>query len=423
MSAKRVAGAAEGARSRMLLVLVMQCAIVLLCVTVTTLFALWAQERSLRDATVDRVLDVARSLAELDQVIDGVAAPRAEATARLQPLADLVASASGVDYVVITDADGIRLTHPTPSERGRPVSTDPTDVLAGGIFVGTETGTIGPTLRAKVPVRDGDRVVGTASVGILESKIVADFTSITTSVLPWVAGSVVVGCLASAGVTMLVRARMRRLEGEARELQEQRRLAAALRDQTHEFHTRLHVIRGLVAEGETAAALDYVADIVPVASVAVAGARLDDGKAQAVVDGAAAMATARGVVVEVDSASEVLPDAMHDDDLLVLSNLCRNAVEAAAGRVHVMVRADEAGTRIVVADDGRGVDPSQVLRLFERGATSKGAGRGVGLDLVRRVVASRGGSVEVGSSRWGGALFCVDMPLRADGEGAARGDR
>ena len=410
-----------GARGRMILVLVMQCAIVLLCVSVATVFALWVQERSLREATIERVLDVAHSLAELDQVIVGVGGPRAEATAQLQPLADLVASASGVDYVVITDSEGIRLTHPTAAERGRRVSTDPSGVLAGEVFVGTETGTLGPTLRAKVPVRDGDRVVGTASVGILEGKIVADFASVTSSVLPWVAGSVVVGCLASAGVTMLVRGRMRRLENETRELHEQRRLAAALRDQTHEFHTRLHVIRGLVAEGETGAALEYVADIVPVASPAEGAVVLGDARAQAIIDGAAAMAAERTVVVAVDASSSAAPAVMDDDDLSVLSNLCRNAVEAAASRVKVTVSADEEGTRIAVADDGTGVDPSRIAQLFERGSTSKGTGRGIGLDLVRRVVASRDGTVEVGTSPWGGAVFIVEMPRVHGSEGAAHG--
>ncbi|MFN7243002.1 MAG: hypothetical protein ACK4M5_07085, partial [Dietzia cercidiphylli] len=162
-------------RFRLLVVLLIQCAVVVTCVGLTAFAAARAQERQVREATTERVLAVARSLADLDQV--RVAIGRGDAEQELQPLTELIQQASGVDYVVISDARGIRITHPVAGERGRPVSTDPSDVLAGATFVGTEEGTLGPTLRAKVPVyRDGD-VVGAASVGVLESEIAADLRS------------------------------------------------------------------------------------------------------------------------------------------------------------------------------------------------------------------------------------------------------
>ncbi len=399
-------------RGRVVFVLVMQCLVVLLCVGVTTAIAIGVQERSLRSATEERVLAVARSLAGLDQVRDALPLPREEATDLLQPLADLVTEASGVDYVVITDADGIRLTHPTPAERGQPVSTDPSDVLAGETFVGTETGTLGPTLRAKVPILDGTTVIGTASVGILESEIAADFTAAIGGLLPWVVGSVIVGCLVSALLTSLVRRRVRRLEGEARELLSQRRVAAALRDQTHEFHTRLHVVRGLVAEGDAAAALEYIAGLVPVTSASPRG-HIADARARAILDAAVADLAARAGVLEIAEQSAVAPAVLGDDDLLVLSNLCRNATEAARSRVSVLLLADADRLHLEVGDDGPGIDAAQIGRIFDRGMSTKGTQRGIGLDLVRRAVGARGGAIEVGRSPWGGALFTVDVPIAA----------
>lgn len=101
-------------RVRLAVLLALQCTVVLVCVLATTLVAMSTQERSIRTATEERVLDVARSLAELDQVRRAVLLDADAATAELQPLADVVAAASGVDYVVVTDARGIRLTHPKP---------------------------------------------------------------------------------------------------------------------------------------------------------------------------------------------------------------------------------------------------------------------------------------------------------------------
>jgi two-component system, CitB family, sensor kinase len=402
---------AAPARVRIAVLLVLQCAIVLVCVLATTLIAFAVQERSIRAATEERVLDVAQSLAELDQVQRAVLLDRSAATAELQPLADVLENASGVDYVVVTDADGIRLTHPTADERGLPVSTDATDVLAGATFVGTETGTIGPTLRAKVPVFAGSTVIGTASVGILESRLAQSFEEAAAGLLPWVVGSIVVGMLLSAGVVAILRRRVRRLEADARELDTQRRVAAALRDQTHEFHTRLHVIRGLVADGAADDALAYIGGISPVSSEHRM-ATVDDPTLRALLEGCAAELAERGGSLEVDERSAAARGAVGEDELLVVANLVRNAIEAAGagGRVHVLVHADDARVTVDVADDGPGVPAGEVERIFQRGVSSKAAGgRGVGLDLVRRIVAGRNGTVTVGASAWGGARFTVEL--------------
>lgn len=393
-------------RVRLAVLLALQCAVVLVCVLATTLVAMSVQERSIRAATEERVLDVATSLVELDQVQSAVLLDTDAATAELQPLADVVAAASGVDYVVVTDARGIRLTHPNPAERGRSVSTDATAVLGGETFLGTETGTIGPSLRAKVPVRslDGD-VVGTASVGVLESEISGSYDEAVGGLLPWVAGSIVLGVVLSGLLTAALRRRVRRLEADARELETQRRISGALRDQTHEFHTRLHVIRGLVAEGETGDALSYIGGLAPVAS----GLPIDDPALRALLEGL----SAEHAGLRVDPASLVPRGVVDDDALTVIGNLVRNAAEAAGpeGHVDVLVLAGDERLTIDVADDGPGVAPADAARIFDRGVSSKAAsGRGVGLDLVRRIAGTRGGSVTVGRSASGGARFTVELP-------------
>ncbi|WP_165067571.1 sensor histidine kinase [Marisediminicola senii] len=400
-------------KTSMLLVLVMQCIVVLSCVGVTTLVAVTVQERSIRSATTDRVLDVSRSLADLAQVRAAVQLDAETAMGELQPLADTIERASGVDYVVITDADGIRLTHPTASERGLPVSTDPSKVLAGESFVGTESGTIGSTLRAKVPVFDGGTVVGTASVGILESTIAQDLDDAIGGLLPWVLGSVVLGCLVSALLTGALRRSVRPVEERAREAETQRQIAGALRDHTHEFRTRLHVIRGLVAEGESGAVLEYVDRLVPPTTVMDAASAVTDPALRTLLDAYAAEFADRDGSLEVDPLTTVGAGVLDDTDLLVVSNLCRNAIEAADGRVRVLAVADTTDLHVDVNDDGPGIAPELVDRIFERGVSSKGGpdDRGVGLDIVRREVAHRGGSITVSRSPWGGARFTVEMPL------------
>lgn len=408
-------GGLRSPRLRNALVLLVQCCVVVGCVAVTTVAASAVQERHLRIETEQRVLAVAQSLAELDQVQQAIGTPGAPA--ELQQLADVVAQASRVDYVVITDADGVRLTHPTPAMRGFPVSTDPSGVLEGQTFVGTETGTLGETLRAKVPVYRDGAVIGTASVGILESEIAADVRENLLALVPWMLGALVVGCLAAALLAYLVNQRVRRLEDEVTELSVQRRIARALREQTHEFRTRMHIVYGLIESNDNNAALSYIADLVPVADTGGAGAEIEDAGLRALLDATAAELARLGGRLEIEPLSVVERGLLDADDLTVIANLLRNAVESVddGGVVRFAVHADEAQLEIVVGDSGPGVPADALPRLFEHGFTTKRppdevSMRGIGLALVLRIVRRRGGHVEVGNADLGGARFAVTMP-------------
>ncbi|OLT42072.1 two-component sensor histidine kinase [Saccharomonospora sp. CUA-673] len=98
---------------------------------------------------------------------------------------------------------------------------------------------------------------------------------------------------------------------------------------------------------------------------------------------------------------------------LVLDNLLRNACRHARHRIVVSVLATRAWVRVVVDDDGPGVEPEHRGRVFDRfyrasddRARSSG-GTGLGLALVAEAVRRRGGRVVVGESPDGGARFEV----------------
>ena len=114
----------------------------------------------------ERALAVAETVAAMPVVRDNVADP--DSPDVLQPLAELVRRTTGVDFVVITDMNGIRRSHPDPERIGQRVSTDPTRALQGFSDVYVQVGTLGQSVRGKVPIwgDDGD-VVGIVSVGVL----------------------------------------------------------------------------------------------------------------------------------------------------------------------------------------------------------------------------------------------------------------
>ncbi len=172
----------------------LQSAIMLVVILGTGVAAALIQERVLRDAYLDRMIGVAESVAQLPSVVD--AYDDAEPSRVIQPLAESIRIASGMTYVVVTDRDGIRFSHPNPALIGERTSTEPTTAETGERFVGTQEGTLGVSWRAKVPVLGADgELLGQVSVGILESELQADWLDDI-----WVLGV----CLAVAAVLGVV---------------------------------------------------------------------------------------------------------------------------------------------------------------------------------------------------------------------------
>lgn len=193
--------------------LAMQVAIVLAVLVAAGLLAFHLQQEQIRGAYAGRVLDMARSLAAQPAVREAYASD--DPASALQPLAELVRESAGAEFVVFTDTAGVRYSHPDPEKIGRRVSTDPSVALGGAEFVGTETGTLGVSLRAKVPVRDdAGRILGQVSVGILESEQSADLAGVLPRLVAWLTAAAIVGFVGAIAVTRLVRRRVHGLESE-----------------------------------------------------------------------------------------------------------------------------------------------------------------------------------------------------------------
>jgi signal transduction histidine kinase len=117
---------------------------------------------------------------------------------------------------------------------------------------------------------------------------------------------------------------------------------------------------------------------------------------------------ADGVRLVVEKGSH--SDALHLDERRVeqvVHNLLRNARQACAPSGLVRVRVE--GSRLIVADDGPGISPAQMERLFSPFFTTKADGTGLGLCNVRRIVDAHGGKVVAESEQGKGSRFTVDF--------------
>jgi two-component system OmpR family sensor kinase len=119
------------------------------------------------------------------------------------------------------------------------------------------------------------------------------------------------------------------------------------------------------------------------------------------------------------------PSMTGDRDLLVLAvyNLIENALKFTSAEDSVEVRASEDGQVIVieVADSGGGIQPEDQPKIFEelyRGSNARSTeGSGLGLALVKRIIALHNGQVHVRSSQVEprGTVFTIRLPVSKRG--------
>ncbi|HUX12422.1 MAG TPA: HAMP domain-containing sensor histidine kinase [Spirochaetia bacterium] len=107
----------------------------------------------------------------------------------------------------------------------------------------------------------------------------------------------------------------------------------------------------------------------------------------------------------------------------VIGNLVQNALTHGAPLHTVTVKAEvgestateQPVVNISVIDDGRGIDPAELDRIFDRlfrgnGGGSRLAGTGLGLTIAKRIVEAHGGTLTVKSTPGSGAEFVVVLP-------------
>ena len=117
-----------------------------------------------------------------------------------------------------------------------------------------------------------------------------------------------------------------------------------------------------------------------------------------------------------------LNGAYYDKDKLekILNNLLSNAFKYTpqGGAVHVTVDTDESSIFIEIGDTGKGIDKTEIDRIFDRfyrveGTEAKGSG--IGLALTKELVDLHNGQISVHSDRGRGTTFKVRLPITLEG--------
>jgi signal transduction histidine kinase len=124
----------------------------------------------------------------------------------------------------------------------------------------------------------------------------------------------------------------------------------------------------------------------------------------------------RTITMDIQHQGDCTVNAFAVETRQVLLNLVRNACEATSKKdakvtVRLEGRADD--VQITIADEGAGISPEVLPKLFQFGVTTKGErGNGMGLWLVRQLVQKHGGTIELDSKPGEGARFTIVWPRR-----------
>lgn len=193
----------------------------------------------------------------------------------------------------------------------------------------------------------------------------------------------------------------------------------ALRERSHEFMNKLHVILGLLHLKSYGKMEDYILKTAnnyqteigsllgKIKSPVIAGFLLSKmGRASD---------TGNQLIISDES---LLADSGNEQQvavlITVLGNLIENALDAAGdqgeGEISVLLHSQNGWLTCVVSDDGPGIAEEQLEAIFARGVSSKGEQRGVGLFLARQQTESLGGKIIVESEPGVYTQFFVQLP-------------
>ncbi|WP_231557341.1 sensor histidine kinase [Deinococcus sp. YIM 77859] len=477
-----------------------------------------------RERLGERAITTSRLVARLPLVVQAAAAGRQNPALNAQ--VNALRREAEADFIVVGNRQGIRLAHPVAERLGRPMEGgDNAGPLAGREVISVARGSLGVSVRGKVPIRQGKEVVGVVSTGYLMPQAWHLVAQALLGLAPWFLLALALGTVGAVWAARRLRAEILNLEPEqitalvgqhravlaalregviavdaagwvtlasdraaealparplpaplaalwpelaahllatgplrqqnveltlggspvlvnveplavapggaggfvasfrdraealalADELTHARGFVDVLRAQTHEYQNRLHVLSGLLQLGRPEEALRVLnAEIEQGAHFRQLLRDVQVPRLVALLAGKRERAQELGIDFQVAEGSSLSPAWERHADTLVtaVGNLTENAFEALGGQpgtVTVLIGEDPDGAQIEVEDSGPGVPPEVAARLFTRGASSKGEGRGYGLAGVYARVLALGGELRY-TRREGRTVFQVNLP-------------
>lgn len=529
----------KGRFSLQAIIIMFVCIVVTLSLGITDLLISKSITFSVEETQKEKALNVAK-MVSYSPLVMGALEGKTNPT-EVQTFANQIKDLTNVNFVVVMDMKGIRLSHPEPSEVGRHFrGGDEGPVLHGKEYVSFSKGTLGPSMRAFTPIKDSQgKQVGAVAVGIslenvtkavhkgrrdivigsligiligitgavglaryikkillgLEPFAIARLLEERSSMLQSVHEGII--AIDQEGRVTLVNRAARKLfkkaglEGnpmglkiedylpttrltriimsgeteldreqdlhgvtilvnsvpvvvdhlsvgaiatfrdktEVQILAEQltgvRNYADALRAQAHEFMNKLHVILGLVRTKQYDTLANYVTETVNrrETEMGFVTKKVEDPVLAGYLIGKLSFARESGASLSFDCSDKLPkpanPEITHEL-ITIIGNLVNNALEAIVEspvkNVDLKLDYAEDILTIEVKDTGMGMTKEIQNKILDKGFSTKGENRGLGLYLLAQAIERLEGDLIISSKPGKGTNFAVYIPYKAEDE-------
>lgn len=211
------------------------------------------------------------------------------------------------------------------------------------------------------------------------------------------------------------------LEELANQLTGVRNYADALRAQTHEFMNKMHVIMGLIDMKAYDELKQFTMEIANnrQAEAAYVVTRLKDITLAGFILGKISRARELDIEFSLTDESELTTEFIRptvQELILIIGNLIENAFDVLRDHpseriVNLSILTFDNEIMVMVEDSGPGIPENKLETIFEKGYSSKGPRRGIGLFLIKQTVTHLKGTIEVESTVGEGTTFTIRLPI------------
>jgi len=101
----------------------------------------------------------------------------------------------------------------------------------------------------------------------------------------------------------------------------------------------------------------------------------------------------------------------------IINNLVKNAIHACDEQQNPLIEVEilnlKSHFKIIIKDNGKGIAPEYIQKIFEPKFTTKSSGMGLGLGMVKSIVENYMGTISCESQLGRGTVFTIEIPLKA----------
>lgn len=205
-------------------------------------------------------------------------------------------------------------------------------------------------------------------------------------------------------------------------------IVEAMRAYTHEFNNKLHVIWGLIQCELYRDASNYIMQVATIQKNKISQLMsiIKEPNLCALLIGKICRASELNISLLVDENSYVddIADFLPSTALnTIVGNLLDNSIEnlnfsdAEEKSINLIIFYDSTKFFLNISDTGSGIQQNLINKIFDKGFSTKGSGRGTGLFIVKDLVEANNGNIQVESELNKGTIFTITIENKTNGRG------